>query len=82
MRDAFPVTSLHASVIPKRRVSGYFELGRPELNACHRLLEQEKRAVERADTSVKGFNVGVNDGESVGQTGLPCHRHLGPRPLR
>ena len=38
VRDAFPVTPLHTLVIPKRHVSGYFELGRSELNACHRLL--------------------------------------------
>jgi ATP adenylyltransferase len=42
VRDAFPATPLHTLVIPKRHVSGYFELGRAELNACHRLLEQEK----------------------------------------
>ena len=29
VRDAFPVTPLHTLVIPKRHVSGYFELGRP-----------------------------------------------------
>ena len=33
-------------VIPKRHALGYSELGRPELNACHRLLEQEKRTIE------------------------------------
>ena len=79
IRDAFPVTSLHTLVIPKRHVRGYFELGRPELNACHRLLEQEKRAIEQADASVKGFNVGVNDGEVAGQTVFHCHLHLIPR---
>ena len=34
IRDAFPVTPLHTLVIPKRHVQSYFELGRPELNAC------------------------------------------------
>ena len=79
VRDAFPVTPLHTLVIPKRHVSGYFELGRPELNACHRLLEQEKLALDRADESVEGCNVGVNDGESAGQTVSHCHLHLIPR---
>jgi ATP adenylyltransferase len=79
MRDAFPVTALHTLAIPKRRVSGYFELGRAELNACQRLLEREKSAVELADTSVRGFNVGINDGESAGQTVFHCHVHLIPR---
>jgi diadenosine tetraphosphate (Ap4A) HIT family hydrolase len=52
VRDAFPATPLHTMVIPKRHVSGYFELGRAELSACHRLLEQEKAAIERTDASM------------------------------
>jgi ATP adenylyltransferase len=79
IRDAFPVTPLHALVIPKRHVRGYFELGRAELHACHRLLEQEKKAIEQAEPSVEGFNLGVNDGEVAGQTIFHCHVHLIPR---
>jgi diadenosine tetraphosphate (Ap4A) HIT family hydrolase len=79
VRDAFPGTSLHTLVIPKRHTQGYFELGRPELNACHRLLEQEKRAIEQADANVAGFNVGVTEGEVAGQTVSHCHLHLIPR---
>jgi ATP adenylyltransferase len=66
-------------VIPKRHALGYSELGRPELNACHRLLEQEKRTIEREDAGVGGFNVGVNDGKTAGQTVFHCHIHLIPR---
>jgi ATP adenylyltransferase len=73
------MTALHTLVIPKRHVSGYFRLGRAELNACHRLLEQEKGALERADESVEGFNIGVNEGEAAGQTVSHCHLHLIPR---
>ena len=79
IRDAFPVAPLHTLVIPKRHVQGYFELSRPELNACYRLLEREKKAIEQADPSVEEFNVGVNDGEVAGQTIFHCHIHLVPR---
>ncbi len=79
VRDAFPVSLLHTLVIPKRHTQGYFELGRSEINACHRLLQEEKRAIERTDKSVEGFNVGVNEGEVAGQTVLHCHLHLIPR---
>jgi ATP adenylyltransferase len=79
IRDAFPVTSLHTLVIPKRHTPGYFGLGRAELNACHRLLEQEKEEIEGQDASVEGFNVGVNDGKVAGQTVHHCHLHLIPR---
>jgi ATP adenylyltransferase len=54
VRDAFPATLLHTLGIPKRHVGGYFELGRPELNACHRLLEQERQAIERRESRVDG----------------------------
>jgi diadenosine tetraphosphate (Ap4A) HIT family hydrolase len=73
------VTPLHTLVIPRRHVSGYFELGRSELNACHRLLAQEKEAIGRADESVEGFTVSVNEGEPAGQTVFHCHMHLIPR---
>ena len=79
VRDAFPVTSLHTLVIPKRHAPGHFELGRAELNACHRLLEQEKEEIGGQDASVEGFNVGVNDGKIAGQTVHHCHLHLIPR---
>jgi ATP adenylyltransferase len=62
VRCTFPVTPLHTLVIPKRRVSGYLELGRAALNACNKLLEQEKLEIEWADSSVEGFNIGVNEG--------------------
>jgi ATP adenylyltransferase len=79
VRDAFPVTPLHTLIIPRRHTSSYFKLGRAELNACYRLLEQEKEAIEQADSSVEGFNVGVNDGEIAGLTVFHCHIHLIPR---
>jgi ATP adenylyltransferase len=81
LRDAFPVTPLHTLVVPKRHVRSYFELGRPELNACHRLLEREKETIEHQDGNVEGFNVGINDGEVAGQTVFHCHIHLMPRRM-
>ncbi len=82
IRDAFPVAPLHTLVIPKRHVPGYFKLGPAELEACHRLLEREKAAIEREDGGVEGFNVGINDGEVAGQTVFHCHIHLIPRRMR
>src|SRR3712207_1164158 len=73
VREAFPVTPLHAFVILKQHVRGYFELGRPELNACHRLLEREKKAIEQVDPNVERSSVGTNDAEVARQTTLHCH---------
>jgi ATP adenylyltransferase len=77
--DNYPVTVGHTLVMPKRHVAEYFDLGRPELNAVHFLLEELKRRSQESDASIKGFNVGVNSGEAAGQTVFDCHIHFIPR---
>jgi diadenosine tetraphosphate (Ap4A) HIT family hydrolase len=79
--DKFPVTDGHMLVIPKRHAATYFELGRPEINACNLLLEEAKVAIELNDSVVSGFNIGINAGQSAGQTVLHCHIHLIPRRI-
>jgi ATP adenylyltransferase len=77
--DKFPVTEGHTLIIPKRHVAKYFELYQPELNAAQSLLSQMKQEIARTDGKVGGFNMGVNDGVSAGQTIFHCHIHLIPR---
>jgi ATP adenylyltransferase len=79
IRDGYPVTELHTLVIPRRHVASYFELGRPEINACNELLESAKEDIQKSDRLVKGFNIGINIGEEAGQTIFHCHIHLIPR---
>ena len=79
IRDGFPVTDLHTLVIPKRHIASYFDLGRPEVNACNALLSELREEIKKHDATVTGFNVGINDGESSGQTIFHCHIHLIPR---
>ena len=79
IRDGYPVTALHSLVIPKRHVTEYFDLGQAEINAIHRLIIETKENIQAADGLVTGFNIGVNAGESAGQTVFHCHIHLIPR---
>jgi len=79
IRDAYAVTQMHTLLIPKRHVSDYFELHQPERNAIERLLHSQRQAILQRDSSVTGFNVGVNAGQSAGQTIFHCHVHLIPR---
>ena len=79
IKDRYPVTKGHLLVIPKRHVATYFDLFRPELNAISRLLSNQKECVEAEDSSVSGFNIGINSGKSAGQTVFHCHVHLIPR---
>lgn len=79
IKDKYPVTPGHMLVIPKRHVGQYFDLGRPELNAVHVILEQLKRHSQDSDPTVKGFNIGINCGAAAGQTIFHCHIHFIPR---
>ena len=79
IHDGYPVTDLHTLIIPKRHISSYFDLGRPEVNACNMLLDEVKLDIERTDETVTGFNIGINSGEDAGQTIFHCHIHLIPR---
>ena len=79
IRDGFPVTPLHLIVIPRRHVIDYFSLTKDELLACHDLIHRVREMVLSEDTSVEGFNLGVNIGATAGQTIFHCHFHLIPR---
>ena len=77
--DGFPVTSLHALVIPKRHAETYFDLGKDEVAACDALLRQLRADILARDPTVEGFNIGINAGAVAGQTVFHCHIHLIPR---
>ena len=78
-RDAFPIAEGHLLVIPKRHIESWFELKSDERESCHELILNGKKAIKNEDSSVSGFNLGVNDGLSEGQTILHAHLHLIPR---
>ena len=77
--DLFPVTEKHMLIIPKRHVTDYFELNEDELKAANKLLHELKVEISDTDPTVTGFNIGMNCGESAGQTVFHCHIHLIPR---
>ena len=77
--DGFPVTALHALVIPKRHAATYFDLTTDEILACDDLLRKVSEKIKSGDSTVAGFNIGLNAGEVAGQTIFHCHFHLIPR---
>lgn len=79
IRDAFPVTDGHTLIIPKRHVLDYFGLAQAEVNAIHQLLHEQKSVLEAKDATIDGFNIGMNCGETAGQSVWHCHMHLIPR---
>lgn len=79
IRDQSPVTNQHTLIIPKRHIASYFDLFKPELNGINHLLTSLRSAITDEDSSVRSFNIGVNDGPEAGQTISHCHVHLIPR---
>lgn len=77
--DGFPVTPLHALIIPKRHVEHYFLLEEIEVLSCHQVLEKIRIRILDSDGSVTGFNTGTNNEIDAGQTVFHCHIHLIPR---
>ena len=43
------------------------------------MIQKFKDQIEKEDESVKGFNIGMNNGKVAGQTVFHCHIHLIPR---
>ncbi len=76
--DAFPISEGHTLVVPKRHVTSLFDLTEEEQAAVWMLVAQV-RAKLMAELKPDGFNVGLNDGTSAGQTVMHAHVHVIPR---
>ena len=79
IRDGYPVTEHHTLIIPKQHRRTYFDLDDSEVVDIKRLIDSQRLQIERRDSSVKGFNIGMNCGSVAGQTVYHCHVHLIPR---
>jgi ATP adenylyltransferase len=79
IHDGFHVTEIHSLIIPKRHIYDYFDLTKDELFACDQLIKSLKESILISDSSINGFNIGMNSGISAGQTIFHCHIHLIPR---
>ena len=66
-------------IVPKRHTADYFSLTESEKRDGDRLIEFCRKKILENDSTVTGFNVGVNSGELAGQTIFHCHIHLIPR---
>lgn len=79
--DSYPVTKGHSLVIPKRHVADYFDLHAPERNAIERLLRERRSNLLGEDSTIAGFNIGINVGKTAGQSIFHVHVHLIPRRM-
>jgi len=76
--DIFPVSAGHCLIISKRHTANWFDLNTTEQSACLELLNKTKVLISKK-FNPDGFNIGINIGESAGQTINHVHIHLIPR---
>lgn len=77
VKDAFPVSPGHLLIISKE-VRKDFDLTVNERLQLPMIIERAKEIIER-EYSPNGYNIGMNCGESAGQTIFHFHCHLIPR---
>jgi ATP adenylyltransferase len=78
VRDRHPVSEGHHLILPKRHAPDWFSMTEKERRDAEALLLILKSRIS-ADRTVTGFNIGMNCGESAGQTVFHAHIHLIPR---
>lgn len=76
--DKYPVSEGHSLIIPKRHCQDYFDLSLEQQKACWLVVNRVKKILQER-YQPDGFNVGINVGESAGQTVPHVHIHLIPR---
>jgi diadenosine tetraphosphate (Ap4A) HIT family hydrolase len=76
--DKFPVSKGHTLIIPKSHVSNYFELTLNEQISCNLIINEVKKYLDKK-FKPSGYNIGINIGETAGQTINHVHIHLIPR---
>jgi diadenosine tetraphosphate (Ap4A) HIT family hydrolase len=78
IRDGYPVSPGHTLVISKRHIGTWFEITQAEQQALLDLLAKAKAVLE-TEFKPDGYNIGINDGPTAGQTVPHLHMHLIPR---
>ena len=76
--DGFPVSKGHVLVITKAHRQDYFEATLNEKKSIDKALLHMKVTLDRL-FQPDGYNIGINNGVSAGQTVRHLHVHLIPR---
>ena len=77
--DGYPVTEGHLLILPLRHTVDGFSMTAEEIRDSEALIRTLCKEIKKNDSSVSGFNIGMNIGESAGQTVFHAHIHLIPR---
>ena len=78
IRDGFPVSPGHLLIISNELHKDYFELSAEEKTALPIIIDVAKNLIEK-EYQPDGYNIGMNCGETAGQTVFHFHCHIIPR---
>jgi len=78
IKDRFPVSPGHILIISNRLKSDFFDLDENERKELPLMIEVAKTLIEK-DYAPDGYNIGMNCGETAGQTVFHFHCHVIPR---
>ena len=78
VKDRFPVSPGNILIISNRLKSDFFDLDENERNELPSMIEVAKTLIEK-DYAPDGYNIGMNCGETAGQTVFHFHCHVIPR---
>ena len=78
IEDAFPVSPGHLLIISNQPRKDFFELTIDEKAKLVETIDLAKVIIEK-ERSPNGYNIGINCGESAGQTVFHFHCHIIPR---
>ena len=76
--DEFPVNEGHVLFMTKRHVKDFFGTTIEEKNAIFELMDKVKEIIDEK-YKPNGYNIGINCGETAGQSVMHVHVHLIPR---
>lgn len=76
--DNFAVSKGHLLFITKRHIKDFFETTKEERQAIFDLIDEAKKLIDEMFQPT-GYNIGMNCGESAGQSIMHLHVHLIPR---
>lgn len=76
--DEYPVNQGHTLLIPKRHVESVFELNEEEKQTLVDSIKDIESLLARF-FNIDGFNIGINQGKTAGQTIHHLHIHIIPR---
>jgi len=76
--DNYPISTGHVLIVPKRHIPSLFNANLEEQTALLVTLDQARQHLNQA-YHPDGYNIGINDGKTAGQTIPHLHIHLIPR---